>query len=40
MPVYQVIFTVLPINMGVILVYNGKFMPEGSTPHKHGGDSN
>ena len=39
MPVYQVIFTVLPINMGVIL--NGYISIGGveGTPHTHGGDS-
>ena len=39
MPVYQVIFTVLPIHMGVILSdLKGEFAKHG-TPHTHGGDS-
>lgn len=39
MPVYQVIFTVLPIHMGVIPIVNIMLPKASGTPHTHGGDS-
>lgn len=39
MPVYQVIFTVLPIHMGVILANSEDQAKTSGTPHTHGGDS-
>lgn len=39
MPVYQVIFTVLPIHMGVILDQLAQTGIARRTPHTHGGDS-